>query len=177
MSLSSGQAFNPEVIIAALIDKGYAVIDCAIPGALAECRQALQQVSDGDLRRAGVGRGQAQTLDEVRRDKIHWLANAEHSIPLYAQAMEALRQAANQAFYLGLFDFECHFARYDAGDFYQKHWDAFRGEGNRRLSTIYYLNDAWQTRDGGELLVYDQDNADSVIETVVPMGGAPGGIF
>ena len=51
----------------------------------------------------------------------------------------------------------------DKGDFYKKHKDAFKGEGNRVLSVVVYLNQNWSRDDGGELVIYDQSLANSAI--------------
>ncbi len=55
------------------------------------------------------------------------------------------------------------------GDFYLKHLDSFRGNENRKLTTVFYLNENWTPADGGELKIYDlQDNW---IETLAPVAG------
>lgn len=159
-----------ESILACLADTGYAIVDNALPAAFGQCQSAWQALNENQLTPAGVGRGQAARIEQVRRDKIAWITDAQASIPLYWQSMETLRLAVNKAFYLGLFDFECHFSQYQKGDFYRKHLDAFRGQSNRRLSTIYYLNDHWQPGDGGELVVYQRHNAEQVAERVLPFG-------
>lgn len=63
----------------------------------------------------------------------------------------------NRRLFLGLFSFESHFAHYSPGDFYKKHYDAFRGGANRILSIVVYLNHGWQPDDGGELVLYLDD--------------------
>ncbi|MCP4060155.1 MAG: 2OG-Fe(II) oxygenase, partial [Pseudoalteromonas sp.] len=54
-------------------------------------------------------------------------------------------------FFMGLFDYECHYAKYTQGDFYKKHFDAFKGRSNRVFTTILYLN---TPEKGGELVIY-----------------------
>jgi len=73
----------------------------------------------------------------------------------------------NLRLFLGLFDYECHYAYYDAGAFYKKHVDAFRGSNTRILSTVLYLNPDWTPDDGGELVMYTPDGQ-SVIDTIAP---------
>ena len=78
--------------------------------------------------------------------------------------------------FIGLFDYEIHFAHYPVGAFYKKHLDAFRcnrqqGQSNRVLSTVLYLNHAWQLGDGGELLLYAEDDDNKVLETILPECG------
>lgn len=163
--------FNVDCVIDALSKDGYVVLDDAIPEALVQCQKAFHQIDQNSLKPAGVGPGRAQRIANVRSDKVYWLDNPAADISVYWQAMELLRQAVNRTFYLGLFDFECHFARYDVGDFYQKHWDAFRGKSNRRLSTIYYLNEQWQPSDGGELLIYQPQDSAQLCQRVQPRAG------
>jgi len=89
--------------------------------------------------------------------------------------MEGLRLGLNRRLFMGLFDYESHFAHYPIGAFYKKHRDAFAGQSgnrqpNRVLSTVLYLNSAWQPHEGGELLIYAEDG-EAIIETVVPVYG------
>jgi SM-20-related protein len=57
---------------------------------------------------------------------------------------------------LGLTHHEAHFARYQQGDFYQKHVDAFVGRSSRVLTTVCYLNDV---ASGGALQIYTETDA------------------
>lgn len=58
---------------------------------------------------------------------------------------------------------------YEKGDFYQKHLDCFKGNENRRLTTVFYMNESWSEEDAGELVVYDLN--DKEIATISPRGG------
>ena len=71
--------------------------------------------------------------------------------------MNELRLMVNRQFYLGLFDYECHYAKYEHSDFYKKHLDAFKGRSNRVFSTVSYLNTPAQ---GGELIIYHQESTE-----------------
>jgi len=57
----------------------------------------------------------------------------------------------NRTFFMGLFDYECHYAKYTHGDFYKKHVDAFKGRSNRVFTSVLYLN---TPNEGGELVIY-----------------------
>lgn len=118
-----------------------------------ECRARAQ---NGALAPAGTGRGQAQAVREgIRGDQIQWLESGQHAAcDQYLAVMDALRQALNQAFYLGLEDYESHFALYPPGAFYKKHLDRFRDDDRRSVSAVFYLNDAWQAEQGGALRLY-----------------------
>ena len=118
-----------------------------------ECRK---RAAHGALAPAGVGRGAQQQIREgVRGDHIQWLeAGQAPACDQYLQAFDELRVALNQGLYLGLEDFEGHFALYPPGAFYQKHVDRFRDDDRRAVSAVFYLNEDWQAEQGGALRLY-----------------------
>lgn len=125
---------------------------------------------------AGVGRGDGlQRDDSIRGDRIRWL-DVEHGAERdYLALMDRLRLHLNQHLQLGLFDYEAHFARYAAGDFYRRHVDAFRqasvdNKPRRVLTSVVYLNSQWVSADGGELVVWD--HAGNQVLRVEPRAGA-----
>jgi SM-20-related protein len=94
--------------------------------------------------------------EAIRNDSISWLdsgSGAEFQKIYHAQ-MEQLRLALNEQFFLGLFDFESHFAVYPAGGFYKAHRDQHAGATKRIVTVILYLNDDWQPGDGGDLRLW-----------------------
>lgn len=120
---------------------------------------------------AGIGRDDNHQLNRfVRRDRIHWLEAGHATARFYFDWIEQLRLYLNRRLYLGLFDYECHYAHYPQGGFYKKHRDAFRGQSNRVLTTILYLNPDWQPQDGGELVLYADDNQ-TELQTISPQFG------
>ena len=135
----------------------------AIPGCLGredslrlqrECQHACEQ---GGFRRAGVGRGKdLEVRDEIRGDQVLWLQPGDASVEqaIYLAKLETLRLALNQRFFLGLFEFEGHFAIYPEGAFYKPHLDRHAGTGDRIVTAILYLNPDWQAGDGGELKLW-----------------------
>ncbi|MCP5336073.1 MAG: 2OG-Fe(II) oxygenase, partial [Oceanospirillaceae bacterium] len=64
---------------------------------------------------------------------------------------------------------EAHFAHYNPGEFYRKHLDAFQGRSNRRVTTVVYLNDGWQSEWGGELEIFTAQ--DESLLKVEPQAG------
>jgi len=160
-----------DVIADGLTGRGFVVLPLALPPALSKAL-LLRVTSLGDeaFRRAGVGRERDFQLNRfVRSDEIRWLGSADPAEAQYLAWMEQLRQAINRRLFMGLFDYEAHFARYLPGAFYKKHIDAFKGRSNRVLSTVFYLNGGWQEADGGQLLIYGDD--DSVVSKVTPLMG------
>ena len=80
--------------------------------------------------------------------------------------ISGLREYLNRSLFLGLTYYEAHFAHYKKGDFYEKHLDAFKSSKNRVVTTVYYLNEEWNQRDGGELLIYNKE--EKLIKKVLP---------
>lgn len=135
-----------------------------------DVNQALLQEASEEavLTAAGVGRQTGFQLNQqIRRDQTLWFDGNSQPQQQYLAVMQQLQLLFNQHFFLGLFDFECHYARYQQGDFYQKHLDAFRGRSNRVLTTVSYLNSPVQ---GGELVLYDEQ--DQQITSIKPIAGS-----
>ncbi|WP_397454070.1 2OG-Fe(II) oxygenase [Pseudomonas sp. NA-150] len=134
----------------------------------AECRK---RSDEGGLSPASVGRGSSQQVREaVRGDRIQWLEPGEsEACDQYLGLMDSLRQALNQGLFLGLEDFESHFAFYPPGAFYRKHVDRFRDDDRRIVSSVLYLNPAWHPEHGGELRMYLKDGVEHDVQ---PVGGS-----
>jgi SM-20-related protein len=133
-----------------------------------ECQDGCD---DGAFREAGVGLGLDRVVrPEIRSDQILWLEPGGASVEqgLYLGRLEVLRLALNQRFFLGLFDFEGHFAIYPEGAFYKPHLDRHAGTSERMVTAILYLNPNWQPGDGGELKLWttsgDREGAFVLIE-------------
>lgn len=155
-------------LIDALFTQGYYVWDDFLsPNEVEQLRQCLPP----EWEKARIGRGeQAVRATSIRSDKVHWLHRAMDAPVLsYLDKMECLRLEANRHFFLGLFEYEAHFAKYERGDYYQKHLDSFKGNENRKLTTVFYLNDSWTVDDAGELAIYDLE--DKHLLTVAPKSG------
>jgi len=120
---------------------------------------------------AGIGRGAAhQRIDSIRGDLISWFDATDRTDRAYLAWMEELRRGLNAALFLGLFDYECHYAIYGAGAGYAKHSDVLNGARNRILSTVLYLNEGWQEGDGGQLRLFDRAG-EGVLATIQPVFG------
>lgn len=133
-----------------------------------ECRK---RAAAGLLVRAGVGRSALAVINEgLRGDHIQWLeAGQNPACDQYLALMDGLRQALNQALYLGLEDFESHFALYPPGAYYKRHLDRFRDDDRRAVSVVFYLNEQWQAEQGGELRLH---LADGSRHDVLPVAGS-----
>ena len=152
--------------------QGYIILDDVFTAAqLQSLFIDIKKTDSDDFYPAGIGREQGHQLNQfVRRDRIRWVDISYQPTQFYLQWADGLRRYLNRSLFLGLFDYECHYSHYPRGGFYKKHLDAFQGNSNRRLSSVLYLNPAWQPGDGGELVLYAADGS-AVLETVQPMFG------
>ena len=158
-----------EKISDALVNDGYLVIDEALPTTLLQ--KLLQLATEESLyKKAGISQTKKLHIDSTkRRDKILWLDEDGGAQSEYLEFMQGLQNYLNRSLYLGLNEYESHFALYEVGDFYEKHVDAFQNSKNRCVTTVLYLNEEWSTPDGGELLLYSEE--DVLIQRVLPKGG------
>lgn len=155
-------------LIDALATQGYYIWDDFIsPEQVAELRNSIPD----EWKKARIGRNEETSREvTIRSDKIQWLCrNMGAAVASFLEKMEQIRLEANRHFFLGLFEYEAHFAKYEKGDFYQKHLDCFKGNENRRLTTVFYMNEHWNDEDAGELKVYDLK--DNHIATIPPKAG------
>jgi SM-20-related protein len=104
---------------------------------------------------AGIGRAaNYQQNERIRSDEICWITGDSLAGRHWLKWAAALQTHLNRRLFLGLFSFESHFAHYLPGAFYRRHLDAFKGEANRILSLVVYLNPDWESDQGGELVLY-----------------------
>ncbi|MFV8816533.1 2OG-Fe(II) oxygenase [Haliea sp. E17] len=153
-------------------ESGYSINPLALePQLLQPLMQHVQAMAPDMFARAGTGRQRDHVLNDfVRRDEICWISGDSTAGAAWLDWAGRLRQFLNRELLLGLFSFESHFAHYGPGDFYRRHYDAFRGEANRMLSLVAYLNPHWQTGEGGELVLY-RDGEDQEGIRVLPTPG------
>jgi SM-20-related protein len=163
---------NIEAIAGQLAQVGYIVLDQPLLASQsAQLHSRCQDDERQQFQPARIGRGEElQQLDAVRGDVICWLDDGDDIDHAYLVWMEKLRSGLNETLYLGLFDYECHYAIYSAGTGYARHSDVLRGRRNRVLSTVFYLNEDWQLSDGGELALFAPEG-DGIIDTVSPTFG------
>jgi SM-20-related protein len=150
----------------ALVSDGYIILEEALNPTLAQKLLTTAKEMQ-NYKEAGISSSSALHLDKQRRrDKIVWLDEDGGGVSEFLSFTEGLRSYLNRTLYLGLRYYEAHFAHYEAGDFYEKHLDAFKNSKNRVVTTVYYLNEEWSEADGGELFIYDKE--DRLIKKVLP---------
>jgi SM-20-related protein len=158
-----------EKIAQDLIQTGCSINEGAIPLPLADAlEREVRSFTTGQFKKAGIGRDQDFVRNEtVRSDEIAWITEDSEAGKAWLDWAAQLQAYMNRRLYLGLFSFENHFAHYAAGDFYQRHLDAFKGQSNRTLTLVAYFNKEWSEEDGGELVIY-KDQDDQVGRKVLP---------
>lgn len=163
-----------DLIANDLFEHGYSIVTDAFAHTLTQdlYRRVARLDEHNDLHLAGVGRdSEFQINTSIRSDETRWLSETHHVDAAYLAHMADFRLAMNRRLFLGLFDYEAHYAHYAPGAFYKRHFDAFKGGESRRvLSTVLYLNQNWQAADGGQLVIYDKDS-EQIISTVIPEMG------
>lgn len=153
-------------------EKGYSINPAALPPALTkELFEHLALMNAEKFDQAGIGRDQQHMQNSfVRKDEICWISGESEAGRNWLAWATELQLFLNRRLFLGLFSFESHFAHYAPGDYYKRHYDAFKGEANRVLSLVVYLNPNWTNSDGGELVLYS-NNHDQEGLSVTPVSG------
>lgn len=122
------------------------------------------------LRSAAIGKdAEEQIVKEIRSDLIKWI---DFSTPgpvndFFLPKLEEIITLLKQKCFLGIRDFESHFTFYPPGSYYKKHLDRFKGNNNRLVSFVCYLNDFWLPEHGGQLRIYDKES----VADIEPLGG------
>ena len=160
---SIADALPIDIIADALTSQGWWVGERALPpGFTATLRAELERLEEDDrLRRAGIGREtDYQIARDIRGDRIRWLNRESPPQAAFLEFAQALKRQLNRTLFLGLFEFEGHFALYPEGGFYRRHHDSFHGAANRVVSLVLFLNPDWHADHAGELVLYSDDPAD-----------------
>ncbi|WP_417598777.1 2OG-Fe(II) oxygenase [Oceanospirillum sp.] len=162
-----------------LYQSGWTVVENFLSAAFVDLmRQDLTTLDQQEkFHKAGIGR----ELDFVRRedirsDRICWLDNINETQNLFMQMLDQLMTAVNRRLFLGMNHYEAMYAIYEPGQFYKKHVDSFKGQRNRIMTLVFYLNPDWTQEKGGELLLYPEVSESGVennepIITLPPKAG------
>lgn len=160
-----------------LSDYGYAIVDnFLLPQGVGVIRAHMDQLfGEGQFKEAGVGAAHKfQVNRDIRKDWILWIdpQNTIASTQVFGQQMVTMMQQINRHCFLGLKDFEMHYALYSKNAYYQRHLDQFEFSDHRRLTFLCYLNPHWQIADGGLLRLYlrNQDGQEIPFD-IAPLAG------
>ena len=172
---SSGNTID-ETLFGLIADdienQGFSIRPGALPDDISSSLFSYQQsLNSNKYADAGIGRGDDYLKTEfVRTDEICWITGESDAGTKWIDWTSRLQRFLNQRLYLGLFSFESHFAHYSPGAYYKRHYDAFRGDANRVLSVVTYLNPGWGNTEGGELVLYCDDQDREGLK-IVPLYG------
>lgn len=159
-------------LVEGLAGPGYAIFpELLRPEVVDEIRAEMENLRDrGAFRPAGIGRGStAQLAPETRGDGTFWFDPAALT-PAQAKLgtlLSAVREQLNVELFLGLWDWEGHYAIYPPGAFYRKHLDRFANDSRRTVSTVFFFNPEWTAADEGVLRM---EIAEGTLD-VPPSGG------
>ena len=158
ISFDGALAVPGPSVVDGLCHAGWVMQDHFIPPELSRqlAAECVQSMLNGNMKGAGVGSGHAPLLQpEIRGDHIEWLETGRSSAcDRYLAHMETLRQTLNRELFLGLDEYESHFALYGPGAFYRAHLDRFRDDDKRTVSVVLYLNEDWLPGHGGALRLH-----------------------
>lgn len=151
--ISLPQTWDIDQIIEDLDQQGFCLIDDAYSSKymqtlVRECTAHLNEFRDAAI--------QNGVVSNIRSDHILWIDEQLAYAQQHIQALTALSEQLNRAFYFGIREVEAHFACYNAGEFYALHRDNPQGKNGRIVSSVYYLHEQWQADWGGELRLQDK---------------------
>lgn len=151
-----------EKVIEGIVDRDYAVIENLFDElTLKGLKELLHRKIDADeLKEAGIGKQSKFIHNQaVRSDKIQWIdPDSENEFErAFNRKILDLSDYLNKTCFTGISDSEFHYACFETGTFYKRHFDRFTNDNARKFSVITYLNRDWKEVDGGELVLYLND--------------------
>lgn len=170
---------NPlyETIITDILSKKYSIVEDFFSAEdVAILRQSLLKKHEEDtFKKAAIGNRFEETIvKSIRGDVILWIeeAKADASESLFFNKINNLISYLNRTCFLGILHKEFHYALYPKGTFYKRHIDTFQNDDRRKLSFVCYLNeDGWLPENGGELVLYLNENDEETEKIIYPFPG------
>lgn len=170
---------NPlyEKIISGLLEEQYYIAEDFFD--MEEVRQMrtilLEKYEEDNFKKAAIGNKLNETIEKtVRGDFILWLNEKDAGVAekIFFSKINSLVEYLNRTCFLGILQKEFHYAVYPKGTFYKRHLDTFQNDDRRRLSLVCYLNDEnWKPENGGELVIYNNENGIEVAKSIYPLPG------
>lgn len=170
---------NPlyEQIITDILESGYSVADGFFSEEEVEALRAslLYKYEEDNFKKAAIGnRTNENIVKSIRGDFILWIdeAKASETELIFFNKVNNLIKYLNKTCFLGILQKEFHYALYPQGTFYKRHLDTFQNDDRRKLSFVFYLNDnTWKPENGGDLVLYLQQDNQEVPKAVHPLPG------
>ncbi len=135
----------------------------------------LEKYEEDNFKKAAIGNKLNETIEKtVRGDFILWIneKDAGEAEKIFFSKINSLVDYLNKTCFLGILQKEFHYAVYPPGTFYKRHLDTFQNDDRRKLSLVCYLNDEnWKPENGGELVIYKQENGVETPKSIYPLPG------
>lgn len=161
-----------ETLINTYIETNIGIADHFLSNTLANNLRAnlLDLHKRNCLVAAGIGNDTIVNHNkQTRSDSIYWL-DRKHNDPYeneFFDLIDAFVLYLNETCYTGITGYEFHYTLYEKGSFYKKHLDQFQNNESRLFSIISYLNEDWQEKDGGHLLIHQVESQ----QKIAPING------
>lgn len=170
---------NPlyEKIISGIIEDQYCIVEefFNIEEVRAMRDILLEKFEEEKFKKAAIGNKTNEIIEKaIRGDFILWLneADAGEAEMIFFRKINSLVEYLNKTCFLGILQKEFHYAVYPEGTFYKRHLDTFQNDDRRKLSLVFYLNEEnWQPENGGELVIYKEENGKEVEKKIYPLPG------
>lgn len=151
-----------EALILSLVANQYGVLDNFLDqDTITGLRKNIDILYQNNaLQAAGLGNKNVYQLNKkIRGDNIKWIDNDSQNLyeKRVTDKLTNFIAYLNNTCYTSIKTFESHYACYEAGSFYKRHIDQFQSDKGRKFSIVLYLNDSWQTEDGGAISLYPKD--------------------
>ncbi|WMI69118.1 2OG-Fe(II) oxygenase [Mangrovimonas sp. YM274] len=170
---------NPlyEKVIADILTQKYSIVEQFFTAEeVAALRDSLMEKHQLDaFKKAAIGNRVNETIEKsIRGDVILWIdeVNANATEQLFFDKINHLVGYLNKTCFMGILQKEFHYALYPKGTFYKRHLDTFQNDDRRKLSFVCYLNEEdWQPENGGELVLYLDENGTEQEKVIYPFPG------
>ena len=138
----------------------------SLPLAGALQQNILRLNRDSRMESAGIGNNSAKDkTQKIRGDKTCWIDSKTKNTS-EMEFLDMIRQfieLLNKTCFTGLNSCEFHYALYEQGAYYSRHRDQFKNDYNRKFSMIGYLNNEWTEADGGQLIIHQNEETQSIL--------------
>lgn len=135
----------------------------------------LEKYEEDTFKKAAIGNRLNETIvKSIRGDVILWMeeSKADISEELFFNKINDLVSYLNRTCFLGILHKEFHYAIYPKSTYYKRHIDTFQNDDRRKLSFVCYLNeDGWLPENGGELVLYLDENGKEAEKVIYPFPG------
>ena len=158
-------------------NSGFVGIGTAAPGAKLDvngnifCNQKIA-IGTTDLVKIGTNSLAVNGTAIFTKAKVAIYATAwpdyvfspNYKLPSLAEIEDFIKYLNNSC-YAGITGYEFNYSLYEKGSFYKKHLDQFQNNTSRQYSIISYLNSDWIEGDGGQLMIHQPNNNQTISPT------------